>query len=258
MKHFGVGNNTLSEWLRGLDPPEWTYRPNAKDSLRERAVELRGSGWSVPAISAELGVAKSTAYLWVREIPLDPTPGQQEERRLRHMERMREARWEPYRKKRDADRAATGERLGAWVGGLSDRELMLIGAVAYWCEGSKAKPWEPNRCQVIFINSDPDLILLFLRFLELAGEDRSRLRYRVQIHESADVGAAERWWAEVVGVPPESFARTSLKTHNPSTVRHNTEDSYRGCLTVRVPKSRELYWRIEGLMSGIAGAAGSE
>src|SRR3954463_1576281 len=75
MKHFGVGNGTLGEWLRGLEPPEWTYRPNAKDSLRERAVELRGHGWSVPAISAELGVAKSTAYLWVKELPLDPTPG---------------------------------------------------------------------------------------------------------------------------------------------------------------------------------------
>jgi hypothetical protein len=41
MRRFGVGNSTLTEWLRGLDPPGWTQRPNAKDDLREMAIEMR-------------------------------------------------------------------------------------------------------------------------------------------------------------------------------------------------------------------------
>ena len=140
MKHFGVGNGTLTEWLRGLDPPDGTQRPNAKDDLRDMAIEMRRDGCSVPQIAADLRVSKSTAYLWTRHIPLDRTPAEREERRRRHMEHMQEARWEPYRKARDADRAATGGRLSEWVGDLTDREVLLVGTVAYWCEGAKESP----------------------------------------------------------------------------------------------------------------------
>jgi hypothetical protein len=167
-----------------------------------------------------------------------------------------EARWEPLRQTRDAERAAINTAEGARVGDLAEREVLLMGAAIYWCEGSKAKPWAQQRCRVAFINSDPALILLFLRFVELLGEDRARLRYRVSIHESAEVDAAVRWWAEVVGVPAEMFSPTTLKKHNPATVRHNVGESYRGCLVVVVPHSRELYWKIEGLMGGIAVATG--
>ena len=44
----------------------------------------------------------------------------------------------------------------------------------------------------------------------------------------------------------------------PSTVRHNVGDPYRGCLNVDVPDSRELYWRIKGMMRGIGRATGWE
>ena len=81
-----------------------------------------------------------------------------------------------------------------------------------------------------------------------------RSKYRISIHESADLDAAGRWWADVIGVPFERFSRPTLKTHNPSTVRYNVGDPYRGCLVIDVPQSRELYWQIEGLMSGIADA----
>jgi transposase len=254
MEHFGVGNGTLSEWLRDLEPPEWTRRPNAKDDLRETAIEMRHDGYSVPAIATDLGVSKSTAYLWTRDIPLTATPEEAAARRRRRSKEGAEARWAPLNKERDERRLEINTVEQDWVGQLSDREVLLLGATAYWCEGQKAKPWEPNRCRVTFINSDPGLVLIFLRFVELVERDRHDLRYRISIHESADVEGAGRWWAEVVGVPFECFARPTLKTHNPSTVRHNVGDPYRGCLVVGVPKSRELYWKIEGLMRGITDA----
>ncbi|WP_199510509.1 helix-turn-helix domain-containing protein [Nucisporomicrobium flavum] len=253
-KHFGVSRDTMAAWLWNEPTPEWTRRPNAKDDLRDRAVDLRHAGYTVPEIAAELNVSKSTAYLWVRHLPLDETSERAHERRSEHSRRIAETRWEPLRQKRDADRAATNEAEAAWVGALSDREVRLLGAVAYWCEGAKSKPWEPNRCRVTFINSDPALILLFIRFVESFGQDRDALRYRVSIHESADAEAAGRWWAAVVGVPFAIFRRPTLKTHNPSTVRYNVGDPYRGCLVVDVPRSRQLYWRIEGMMRGVASA----
>lgn len=81
---LGVSKQRLYEWLRGVPPPEWTRRPNAKDDLRERALGLRSDGWSVNDIALELGVAKSTVFLWVRQLPLD---GASERARVKHERR---------------------------------------------------------------------------------------------------------------------------------------------------------------------------
>jgi Homeodomain-like domain-containing protein len=256
--HFGVSRDTLAEWLDGLPNPERTVRPQAKDELRAEAVELRKDGCSVPDIARRLGVAKSTAFLWTRHLPLDPTPEHAETRVRRHMEHMREVRWEPHRRERDANRAAVNREQVAWVGALSDREVMLIGAVAYWCEGAKEKSWRKNDCALTFINGDEGLINLFIRFVELLGVDRTLLHYRLSIHESADVVAATRSWAEVVGIPPEAFQKATLKKHNPKTVRYNVEETYRGCLAVYVPKSSRMYWKVEGIMAGVAPSSGLE
>jgi transcriptional regulator with XRE-family HTH domain len=68
---LGVSKDRLYELLRGVPAPDWTRRPNAKDGLRAEALALRGEGWSVVDIALELGVAKSTAYQWVKHLPLD-------------------------------------------------------------------------------------------------------------------------------------------------------------------------------------------
>ena len=44
---------------------------------------------------------------------------------------------------------------------------------------------------MVFINSDPGLIRFFLRFLDEAGVEPAQLRFRVHIHETADMAAAE-------------------------------------------------------------------
>jgi len=67
-----VGNDTLNAALRGTPPADATRRPNAKDDLRERARQLRTDGRSYNEIAAQLGVAKSSVSLWVRDLPLPP------------------------------------------------------------------------------------------------------------------------------------------------------------------------------------------
>lgn len=252
--HFGVGRDVVAAWLWG-DQDARVVPGDARSALRARACDLRRAGRTVPQIAAELVIAKSTAYQWVKHLPLDATAEQGAERRRRHSRRMTDARWQPHRAERDARRATVRGSAAAAVGALSDREVLLLGATAYWCEGVKAKPWRPHACVLSFINSDPGLVLLFLRFVELLGVDRGDLRYRISIHESADAVAAGRWWAGVTGVPFGEFRRPTVKKHNPATVRHNVGEDYRGCLIVYVPRSKELYWRAEGVMEGITVAA---
>ena len=135
---------------------------------------------------------------------------------------------------------------------LAESELFVAGLAAYWAEGAKAKPWRVGSERVQFINSDPDMIRLFLRWLALIEVAADRLIYRIAIHESADIERATRFWSSVVGVAPEEFRRPTLKTHNPKTVRYNTGDSYNGCLAIDVRRSTELYRQIAGWWSGLS------
>jgi len=227
----------------------------AKPELRAAARELRQLGHTYDEIAAKLAVSKSSVSLWVRDIPRGDTPERARQRR-EHVKAMAEARWSGHRQQRDERRAAVRSAAADTVTALSREELLRLGALIYWCEGSKAKPWRENDERVIFTNSDPTLIDVFLSFLRAAGVSDERLKFRVSIHENADVAAAVTWWATRVGVPPSDFLPTTLKRHNPKTVRLNIGDGYRGCLVVRVRRSRELYWMIAGLVHGVHRTAG--
>ena len=236
-------NTTLNEVLRGEPPPEWTRRPRAKDDLHAKARELRAQGHDYAEIAAVLGVAKSTVSAWVHDMPW-PNRLSYEECRQRSVDGSRQF-WAAERPAREARREATRTAAATEIGALSVREVLIAGAIAYWCEGSKSKPHK-LRERVTFINSDPGLIQFFLRFLREAGVDAAQLRFRVQIHESADVAEAERFWLGVTGAEPAQFQRATLKRHNPRTVRKNVGAGYHGCLVVNVQQGAELYRRIEG------------
>ena len=128
--------------------------------------------------------------------------------------------WAAERPARAAATRTTRSRPGA-IGALTDREPLIAGAIAYWCEGGKSKPHRPSD-RVMFINSDPALIRFFLRFLDAAGTPRTRLRFRVYIHENADVAAAQQFWLDVTGAAADQFATPTLKHHNPVTARKNS------------------------------------
>jgi hypothetical protein len=55
-----MSNVTLHDALRGVPPPDWTVRPNAKDELRAKARELRAQGMDYEEIAAELFWLKVT------------------------------------------------------------------------------------------------------------------------------------------------------------------------------------------------------
>ncbi|MFD3500732.1 hypothetical protein ACFWWT_18510 [Streptomyces sp. NPDC058676] len=240
-------NDILNRLLEGEPPPAWTKRPNAKDDLRDRARELRLQGWTYDQIQVELGCSKSSISLWVRDLPKPERRDPAEQALLAAQKR-----WEHELPLRDAERQQTKAAATREVGVLSDRELFLAGVALYWAEGAKDKAHGRQRRENLqFINSDPNVIRLYLRWLESLGVERERMRFRVSIHVSADLGAAQAFWAELVGADASEFQRPTLKKHNPTTNRKNTSETYRGCLVVYVTRSAELYRRMEGAWYGI-------
>lgn len=242
--------STVQDWVRGVPPPDWTRRPRAKDQERQRARTMRAAGRTYDEIARELSVSKSSVSLWTRDLDHPaPSPAGVDARtaglrRYFANRRVQEA----------AAREAEVDSAAGVLGDLSERELLIAGAVAYWAEGSKRKAWRPVD-RVVFTNSDLDMIRLFLWFLALLGVERDRIRLRVAIHEDADVAAATRFWSGSLGIPEGAFQRPTLKRHAPSPGRRNVSDGYHGCLVVGVLRSAPEYRRIEGMWAAVAASA---
>ncbi|GGX99023.1 hypothetical protein GCM10010510_50760 [Streptomyces anandii JCM 4720] len=241
-------NDILNRLLQGEPPPEWTQRPRAKDDLRSKAREFRLQGWTYDQIQAELGCSKSSISLWVRDLPRPERRDPSEQAKLAARKR-----WEHELAVRDQARQQTKAAAMRQVGTVSDRDLFMAGVALYWAEGTKDKSYA-RRETAIFVNSDPGVIQLYLAWLRLLDIESERLRFRVMIHITADVEAAERYWAGVVGVDVATFQKTTIKKHNPKTIRKNVGENYRGCLVIRVAQGAELYRRIEGWWTGMVTA----
>ncbi|BDH09613.1 hypothetical protein [Streptomyces hygroscopicus] len=241
-------NDILNRLLEGIPAPDWTRRPNAKDDLRERARELRKEGRTYDEIQVELGCSKSSISLWVRDLPKPPPRTPEEASAIARRG------WEATLKRRDEERQRTKAEAKREIGALSDRELFIAGVALYWAEGTKDKPYT-RREGVTFVNSDPSVIQLHLAWLHLLDVKPERVGYRVMIHRTADVAGAERYWADLVGIDVAALQKTTLKKHNPKTVRKNAGDAYHGCLVIRVLQSADLYRRVEGWWYGIVWGA---
>lgn len=237
-------NDILNRLLEGLPAPDWTRRPNAKDDLRARARELRKQGLTYDRIQVELGCSKSSISLWVRDLPKPPARTREEASAIARRG------WEATLERRERERRRTKAEATQELGTLSNRDLFVAGVALYWAEGTKDKP-HARREGVTFVNSDPDVIRLYLAWLRLLGVEPERVAYRVMIHGTADIAGAERYWADLVGADVATFQKTTIKRHNPKTARKNVGEGYHGCLVVRVRQSAELYRRIEGWWYGI-------
>lgn len=219
----------------------------AKTEQREHARALRLQGKTYDEIVEELGVSKSSVSLWVRDLP---RPRRSADDLRRHMDMMRGVRSANLQRARDRNHEISKREMHPFT----DRDLLIAGVALYWAEGTKSKAWRPSE-NVVFTNSDFGVISVFMAWLRMLGIHPADCTFRVSIHETADVDGAVRSWAALLGVDPASFLKPLIKRHNPKTVRHNTSDTYRGCLIVRVRRGGHVYQRIEGWWTGIVEAA---
>ena len=168
---------------------------------QERARELRAEAWTLADIADELGVAKSSVSLWVRDVAFTPRP--------RRTARRREPSSLQRRKQAEIEELlAEGRRR---IGALSEKELLVAGAALYAGEGAKRDG------RVGFANSDPRMIAFFCAWMRrFFVEDELRWRLRLYLHEGLDIDAANQFWTQVTGIPCEQFLRPYRAAADPS------------------------------------------
>lgn len=217
----------------------------AKFDLRIKARLLRSQGLSVKQITNELGVAKSTCSLWVRDIILSVEQLEMlKKREILGAERGR-LKGALIQKERRIKRIEE-EKINALdlLGDLSDRDLFILGISLYWAEGSK------KRQKVGFVNSDPGMINLIIFWLKKYYKVKgSEIKARVginEIHKERD-NKIKEYWSEKTKIPLKQFTLTSFKKVRNTKVYKNFSEHY-GTLEITVLKPTRIYYKIMGLI----------
>jgi len=198
-----------------------------------QARDLRAEAWTLQEIADELGVAKSSVSLWVRDVEFEPKPRAKTARR-------REPNVLQRRKQAEIDEllAEGRERIGR----LSEREFLVAGAALYAGEGAKADG------QLCFANSDPRMIVFWCawlrRFFDL---DESKFRFRLYLHEGLDLEEAVEFWSSATMIPTSQFGKPYRAVPNPS-IRSSKHP--RGCGYVWYYSSR-VHRGVMGLVHGL-------
>ena len=165
------------------------YRGRVED--RERARRLRAEAWTLQQIADELGAAKSSVSLWVRDVEFIPQPRNRGAPSQR-VHPMRVAKLDEIERLRSEGVARIGE--------LSRKEFLVAGVALYAGEGAKRDGG------VRFANSDPRMVLFFVQWLRaFFTVDESRLRVRLYLHQGLDLDTANRFWSGLTAIPVTQF-----------------------------------------------------
>ena len=184
------------------------YRGKLEEQARAR--ELRARAWTLREIAEELGVAKCSVSLWVREVEFDPAS-----RRSRATGRRPRGSDHPLRRRKLAEIARIEREARSRIKTLGDREFLVAGLGLYAGDGAKGEG------QVRLSNSNPDIVAFFCRWLRRFFDiDESRMRVMLYLHQGLDLELAVDHWSEVTGVPPQQFTKPYRAVPDAS-IRHN-------------------------------------
>lgn len=123
------------------------------------------------------------------------------------------------------------------IGKISARDRMLILAALYWGEG--------NKRELNLINSDPELIRVFIACLLSIGVKPEDMRVSLRLYEDIPTRKALSFWASVVSVPVSQFGRIDvLKGHKTGKLQH-------GMCRIRVRKGGTYFKLIMSMIESI-------
>src|SRR3989338_4011029 len=152
---------------------------------------LRETGHSLPEIRKIVGRSNSTVYGIIKDVAVD----------------------EPYasvlRAKQGGSKARSvnlwnnaAEDAEAKIGKILKRDRILILAALYWGEG--------NKTELDLINSDPQLVRVFITCLRDIGVRPDDLRVSLRLYEDIPRKKALLFWSQVVSVPVSQFGRIDV------------------------------------------------
>ncbi len=220
----------------------------AKSNERNRAIELRRKGQSIKEIAKKIGVSKSSASIWCRDIVLTKAQVKKLHESMvkgSYAGRMKGARMQYERRLKVIEAANINGR--AEIGSLSKRDLLISFISLYWGEGSKKSR------QFAINNSDSEMVKFIINALKkLWGIKKERFVLTIginEIHRGRDREVVN-YWSRVTGIPKDQFRKTIfIKAKNKK--HYDNFRKHYGTVTVKLKKSSDIYYKTMGLIKGL-------
>jgi len=219
-----------------------------KQEKRIQAVELRQKGCSLKEISEQLSVSKSTVSGWVKGIVLTEESIKRLNEKITNGQiisaQKRRTKTENLMKTLYANNYLELRKYAS----LPTNSKFYLGLL-HLCEGGKTE------AQTIrFTNSDPKLIVAFLRLLRISYNiDETKFRVCLHLHEYHDVTELVKYWSELTDIPIAQFIKPYLKKNT----RKNIHEGYKGCVQIRyydTKISRDLITTYQAFLDYIIGS----
>lgn len=214
---------------------------------KELAIALRKSGKSYVKISENLGVPKSTLSGWFKQLRYS----QKIKRRLSsiaiqkfsaNINTWNKIRAEKYLEQRNA----TIEKAADQIPNITKDNLLFFGLGLFWAEGSKKE-----RFSVRFANSDPAIILFWIKFLEqYCGISINSITVSIHLHPNISDEAAKNYWSKLLGLPLSQFRKSQTVVSLRSQYKRASNTLPYGTCHIRVNNSK-LKQNIDGWLLGL-------
>lgn len=220
----------------------------AKTALKLKAIELRNQGLSVGDISKIVGISKSTASVWTRDVALSIEQLEilrGKEIKGKELGRTR-ASYNRRQQRIDTENKRIVEGIN-YFKNISTHGLMIAGLALYAGGGSKTKR------QVCFCNSDPLIVKLMINWLKVCfgiTDDRFRLTVGINEIHRARENLVKDYWSNITKLESIHFNKTSFKKVQSKKVYTNFNQHF-GTLDIKILRSTQTYYKIAGLIQGL-------
>lgn len=224
---------------------------------RQKALKLRLEGKSYTEIKNILGIPKSTLSGWFTGLELSPKAKARIQKRVysgtlkglikrnKNQTHLAVQRMRTIRKEAEAE-----------INKLTVEDLKLIGSSLYWAEGYKRpivrNGRELTHHSVALTNSDPKLVMIFLKFLrEVCGVPNDKITADIRIYEHMNEKALFNFWQKTTNIPTKNFGKIYYGISKSSLGKRPFNRLPYGTISIRV-NNTNLFHKIMGWINGLS------
>ncbi len=219
------------------------HRLMSRFELKPKAYAMRRAGKSIIEIYKTLGISKSTASLWCREIKLTDKQAENLKRNSIKGGLVGRQKGADTNRQKKID-AQNNANIWAqdFVSSISERDRLVAGIALYWAEGSKAV----STTGFIFVNSDPVMIRFMYEWLtDVIKIPKEDITAQVSINEihRYRINKVLKFWSRLLDLPLDTFSRTFFAKSLQKKVYDNHSVHY-GVFRLGVKRSTLLKYKV--------------
>lgn len=185
----------------------------------EKAILMRGQGYSLPEISQTLDVARTTLFNHIKDAVILP----------KHFASWKAKRGGSKKRKLIKEKIAR-EEVRKTIGQLTSQDKLIVLSCLYWAEGSKK--------DFSLSNTDPQLVKLFINCLrDVFNIKNDQFKISTRIYEDINPEESIKFWSRITGVPLENFGVNVLEGKKRGKLKY-------GMARVRITKGGDYLKRI--------------